>query len=317
LERLKAGSSIATFEVRIRARDGSCRWTQWTATPVQNEQLLYAIGRDITENKQAEEALRKSEEHYRVLFNEAKAMQERLRDLSSKILHAQEEERKHMSRELHDEVGQALTAISVNLQLLKKKAAKTSGDFNQSIAETQRLLEQTMHNVHRFSYELRPAMLDDLGLIVALRWYIRAFAKRTAIKVSLRADPGVEQLASEPKTVIYRIVQESLTNVSKYAEAGQVHISVRKVASAIRLAVKDDGKGFVVNQLAAGPKDKSGLGLMGMQERLRLVNGEFAVESAPGRGTTICASIPLKVDFQKNRSSVRLKYAKNNRVTGR
>jgi PAS domain S-box-containing protein len=317
LERLRAGATMQSFELRIRARDGSYRWIQWTATPVHNERLLYAIGRDITENKQAEEALRKNEEHYRVLFNEAKAMQEKLRELSSKILHAQEEERKHMSRELHDEVGQALTAISVNLQLLKKKAARTSTDLNQSIAETQNLLEQTMYNVHRFSYELRPAMLDDLGLVVALRWYIRAFVKRTSIKVSLRADRTVEKLASEPKTVIYRIVQESLTNVYKYAQAGRVKISIRKVASAVRLAVQDDGKGFDPDRQCSGPADKSGLGLMGMQERLRLVNGEFAVRSAPGKGTTILASIPLKLGLEKPRSSGRLNHAKNIRITRR
>ena len=294
-QRLEAGATIVLFEVRARSNDGSYRWTQWTATPAPNENIFYAIGRDITQRKRAEEALRKSEEHFRDLFNEAKAMQEKLRELSSKVLHAQEEERKRISRELHDEVGQALTAISVNLQLLKQKAAKIGNkDLDTTVAETQSLLEQTMHNVHRFSYELRPAMLDDLGLVIALRWYIRAFAKRTSIKLNFRADSVVEQLAGEPKTVIYRVVQESLTNVYKYADATRVAVIVKKSDDTIRLTVRDNGKGFRPDQLDLSSKDKSGMGLMGMQERLRLVNGQFSVESEPGKGTAIRATIPLK-----------------------
>jgi len=261
------------------------------------------IIRDITERKRAEEALRKSEEHYHTLFDEARAMQEKLRELSSKILHAQEEERKHISRELHDEVGQALTAISMNLQLLKQRSAKAGGALDGYIVETQRLLEQAMYDVHRFSYELRPAMLDDLGLVVALRSYVRAFAKRAGIKVHLRASSAVEQLESEPRTVLYRVVQESLTNVSKYAEASRVKISIRNAVGSIQLTINDDGKGFQMEQKASGAKDKSGLGLIGMQERLRLVNGTFALESAPGQGTTTRASIPLKMDNEKLGSS--------------
>ena len=156
-----------------------------------------------------------------------------------------------------------------------------------------------MNDVHRFSYELRPAMLDDLGLVIALRWYIRAYAKRTGIKLNFRADSMVEQLESEPKTVIYRLVQESLTNVFKYANASRAEVVIRKTNNGIRLTVKDDGKGFEPDQLDLGSKDKSGLGLMGMQERLRLVNGQFAVKSAPGEGTTIRALIPLRPSHSK------------------
>jgi len=296
INRLKAGSKVISYELRGRSKNGSYIWTQWTAIPAPNEQLFYAIGRDITQRKRAEDALRKSEEHFRDLFNEAKAMQEKLRELSSKVLHAQEEERKRISRELHDEVGQALTAISVNLQLLKQKAAKVGQGLDTTVAETQSLLEQTMYNVHRFSYELRPAMLDDLGLVIALRWYIRAFAKRTNIKLNFRADSVVEQLAGEPKTVIYRVVQESLTNVYKYADATRVQVIVKKMDDNIRLTVRDNGKGFRPDQMDLSSKDKGGMGMMGMQERLRLVNGQFSVESEPGKGTTIRATIPLKTE---------------------
>ncbi|PYM17015.1 MAG: hypothetical protein DME18_00095, partial [Verrucomicrobia bacterium] len=283
-ERLKSGSSIVSYEMRARGKDGAYRWIQWTATPAPDEQVIYAIGRNTTERRQAEEAIRKSEEHYRELFNEAKVMQEKLREVSSKVLNAQEEERKRISRELHDEVGQALTAISVSLQLLKQKAAKVGQGLDTTVGETQSLLEQTMYNVHRFSYELRPAMLDDLGLVIALRWYIKAFAKRTGIKLNFRADSQVEQLANEPKTVLYRVVQEGLTNVYKYAEARRAEVIIRRTNEGIRLIVKDDGKGFQPDRLDLSSKDKSGLGLVGMQERLRLVNGQFADAPACPRG---------------------------------
>src|SRR5205814_3847159 len=285
-ERLKAGSTVVSYEVRTRGKDGLYRWTQWTATCAPNEPVVYAIGRDTTGRKRAEEAVRRSEEHYRDLFKQAKAMQDKLRELSSQVLHAQEEERGRISRELHDEVGQALTAISVNLQLLKKKAKAIKG-LDAAVVETQKLLEQTMYNVHRFSYELRPAMLDDLGLVIALRWHIKAFAKRTGIKLNFRADPVVEQLESEPKIVLYRVVQESLTNAYKYADAKRVQVVIKKMDDTIRLTVRDNGRGFRPDQLDLNSKDKSGMGLIGMQERLRLVNGHFSVDSEPGKGTTI------------------------------
>ena len=159
-----------------------------------------------------------------------------------------------------------------------------------------------MHNVHRFSYELRPAMLDDLGLVIALRWYVRAFAKRTGIKLNFRADSAVEQLEGEPKTVIYRVVQEGLTNVFKYANARRAEVIIRKTNNGFRLTVKDDGNGFEPDQLEMSSKDKSGLGLMGMQERLRLVNGHFALKSTPGKGTTIQALIPSEPGNQNGRA---------------
>ena len=240
---------------------------------------------------------------------ELDAMNRDLHDLSDQLLHVQEEERKRISRELHDEVGQALTAISMNLALCQRNGALDVKLRRQKLADTQGLLEQTMETVHRFARELRPAMLDELGLLPALRCYVKGFAERTGLRVRFRGSAAAERLTGEQKTVVFRVAQESLTNVAKHAHASQVDVTLRNLKQGVQMQIKDNGKAFNVrDQLSA--KRKKRLGLLGMQERVRLVNGHFAVESAPGKGTTVRVEIPFK-DVER-----RLKrHAQNNRVT--
>src|SRR5712671_5850928 len=159
---------------------------------------------EITGRKRVERALRRSEQHYQRVFNEAQAMQESLRNLSNKILSTQEEERRRISRELHDEVGQSLTAISVTLATLKNNGAAGAAA---KLAGAQRLLRETMEAVHDFARELRPAMLDELGLLPALRSYLKGFAGRTGLRVHFRGNLIAEKLADDQKTVVFRIVQ--------------------------------------------------------------------------------------------------------------
>jgi signal transduction histidine kinase len=243
-----------------------------------NEELK----REICGRKQVEKALRQSEEN--------------LQALSRKILIAQEEERKRISRELHDEVGQALTAISVSLTMLKKAAAQPL--VEDQVNDLQLLLQQTMETIHSFTRELRPAMLDHLGLIPALRAYVRNFGKRTGLRIRFSAVPEVEQLGIEEKTVLYRVIQEGLTNVAKHAHAEWAAVVIRRADRKIRMEVQDNGRAFQVD--AAVPvRGKQRLGLLGIQERVRLVKGEFTLESAPGRGTVIRVQIPLKIGGAK------------------
>jgi len=250
----------------------------------------------IAERRRVEMALRESEEHYRALFNQAREMQDNLRKLSREVLRVQEEERKRISWELHDEVGQALTAINVGLEMIKKEIATDRENLKKRIVDLQNLVEQTIDSVHRFSRELRPAILDDLGLFPALRWYTKSFAERTGIQVHLKASPAIEKLDGEQKTVVYRVVQESLTNVSKHAQADKVDIDIKKAKNGICLEIWDDGKAFRVCERTSLFKGRGGLGILGMQERVEFVGGKFAMESEPGKGTTIRVEIPFKTE---------------------
>ncbi len=254
---------------------------------------LYFTGvvRDIRQRKQAEMELRESRAHYIKLFQEARAMEEDLRQLSNKILTAQEEERKHISRELHDEIGQTLTAANVSIALLR---AHADGDvrFKKKVADAQRLLEQSMNMVHQFARELRPSMLDHLGPYAALRNYVKTFTERTGIKAELESTVNTDALSVQQGTVLYRVAQESLTNVFKHARATRVKIILRQLPRAVCMEIADNGRASPPpGQLNGTARGR--LGLLGMQERVRLVNGEFAIESVPRRGTTVRVQIPL------------------------
>ncbi len=245
-----------------------------------------ALELEIAERTRTEKALRE-------LFNEARQMEERLRNLSNRILHAHEEERKRISRELHDDVGQALTAISVILAAIESGEGEDPARARRKIAEAQQLLQMTAESVHDFARELRPAILDDLGLLPALRSQLKAFANRTGLRVSFRGNVLAEKLDGDQKTVLYRIAQESLNNVAKHARAVRVDVVLRKAGDAICMEVADDGKSFHGDHLVSG-KEKQRLGLLGMQERVRLVNGGFAVKTQPGQGTTVRVTIPFQ-----------------------
>ncbi len=255
---------------------------------------LCGIATDISERKRAEDALRQSEEHYRSLFKEAQWMQEQLRKLSQQILHLQEDERKRISRELHDEIGQTMTAISVNLELLRRSGPTNRRQFRLTLLDTQRLLRDTTDAVHRFARELRPALLDELGLLPALRSHIRQFATRTGLCVRFTADPVAEQMNPDQKTALFRIAQEALTNVAKHARASQVRLNIRERGHAIWMEIADNGQSFT--RAPATPKaGRVRLGLLGMQERVRLIDGKFSILTRADSGTVIRVQVPFEV----------------------
>ena len=251
------------------------------------------LKRETARREAAQEALKRSERHYRELLGKSRDIQDHLRRLSHEILSAQEQERKRISRELHDEIGQTLTAVNVKLATLKKDATVNLADLKKKIASTQRLVEKSMNTVHRFARELRPPLLDDLGLIPALHAYMKSFTKRTRLPIDFKAFAAVERLEGDKRTVLYRVAQEALINIERHAEASRVEASIERLRGVVRMEIHDDGRSFDVQRVLHARRIRR-LGLLGMRERVEMVGGTFAIESAPGKGTTIRAEIPFR-----------------------
>lgn len=249
------------------------------------------LGREVNQRKSAEKALKKNEQHYSHLLKQSERLQDQLRRLSREILSAQEDERKRISRELHDVIAQTLTGINVRLATLKKEAATNTKGLDRNIARTQRLVEKSVNIVHRFARELRPAVLDDLGLIPALESFLKAFSSRTGLKTHLTAFAALDSLDTGRRTVLYRVAQEALTNVARHAKATHVRILFEKLPQGVVMKVQDDGKSFQADRVMHSRRIQH-LGLLGMRERLEMVGGRFTIQSRPGAGTSIEAQIP-------------------------
>ena len=250
------------------------------------------LKQEITQRKTVEESLRKSERHYSKLLEQSHHLQEQLRLLSRQLLLAQEEERKKISRELHDEIAQTLTGINIQLAELKVGATVNTKGLQQKITSTQRMVEKSVDIVHRFARALRPPVLDDLGLIPALHSFVKSFSKQTGVHIRLTVYAGVKQLNNVKRTVLYRVTQEALTNVARHAHASRVDVSIQKLPRAVGLTIKDNGKSFQVEHVLHAKTNKR-LGLLGMRERVEMVGGRLRIESAPGAGTAIHVEIPL------------------------
>jgi len=251
------------------------------------------LKKEITRRQSLEETLRKSEAHSGLLLKQSRLLQEELQLLSRGILSVQEDERKRISRELHDVIAQMLTGINVRLASLKKEASANTEGLAESISQTQRMVEKSVDIVHRFACELRPAVLDDLGLIPALQTYLKGFTDKTGIRVSLTASAGIEKLSNAKRTALYRVTHEALANVARHARASRVEVHIRRTNSAVCMDITDDGRGFDVHQVLF-VKNCKRLGLLGIRERMEMLGGKFSITSAPGKGTTIHAQMPFK-----------------------
>lgn len=294
--------ALIPLEVAQRATRETNRQLQQRNETLRLHTAALALGnrrleREVARREAGEDVIRQGREHYQALFRESLVMQKKLRLLTRQIISAQEEERKMISRELHDEVVQTLVGINVELSALTKETSAGLHNLKAKIARTQRLVENSVNAVHRFARELRPAVLDDLGLIPALHAYSKNLAARKKLKIRMTAFGGVEALGAAERTVLFRVAQEALNNVVRHAHASAVTINIAKIPDAIRMEIGDNGQSFPVGRTLLARNNKR-LGLVGMRERIEMVGGSLAIESAPGRGTTVRAEIPFPAKHQ-------------------
>jgi signal transduction histidine kinase len=210
-----------------------------------------------------------------------------LRSLSSQLVHAQEQERRTISRELHDEVGQTLTGLGIELANLEHLRSGPPSEFASHIADAKRLTTETLRTVRNMAMGLRPSMLDDSGIAPAVRWQAQELSRRTGKPVELQIKGDFGRLGDEGRTCLYRVVQEALTNCARHAEATTIRIIMHAQNEAVSLSVQDDGVGFDT------ARARTGLGLIGIEERVKELGGSLAVDSWPHRGTLVRVEIPL------------------------
>ncbi|GAC1579759.1 MAG: hypothetical protein NVS3B24_13910 [Candidatus Dormibacteria bacterium] len=215
------------------------------------------------------------------------------REVLSLILRAQEGERSRVARDLHDQVGQTLTLLSLEVGLLERAimSGKQAEELCVQLSQLRDTVALAAGEVRAVAFNLRPTSLDDIGLEAALSGPLRDWSRRTGIEVKFHANGLLESLAEEPSTAAFRIVQEALTNVARHAQASTVSVFVRRTATALRGAIEDDGVGFTPP--APGDSTAGYLGLKGMAERVALVGGRLRIESRPGAGAAVAFLIPL------------------------
>ena len=219
--------------------------------------------------------------------------QRELQRLSARLLDAQETERRSISRELHDEVGQALGALLVDIGRLSSSVSKDGIELESQLHNMKSLAERTFQAVRNIALLLRPSMLDDLGLVAALEWQGREISRRSEIEVAVESDNVAEDLPDEYRICIYRLVQEALNNAVRHSGAKNAKVTVEQSAKAVAVRVSDDGRGF-------DPQRTRGLGILGMQERVKRLGGVLTVESQPGKGTTVMAELPFPLPVRSS-----------------
>lgn len=265
--------ALDSFETQVRKKDGSEMWISFSAKRNELEGYIEGVVVDITERKRAEEVLR---------------------SLSRRIIEAQELERRRVARELHDSVNQLLSSVKFRLQAAEEKIPSREKAALKDAGEAKYLLEDAIREIRRISQNLRPSVLDDLGLLAAIRSTCAEFEKRTEMVVELKSSRIPKRLPPEIELSLYRIIQESLSNVEKHSGATRVTLKLSRQNSSIIASVSDNGMGFSLQEVTRQKGEKAGFGLVGMRERVSSVGGSLDILSGLRKGTEIVVRIPLE-----------------------
>lgn len=259
---------------------GQVIYCEWHNSVLRDEDgriiTILSLVHDVTERKKTEETLNRS-------YDE-------IRQLTNHLQNIREEERSHIAREIHDELGQQLTVLKMDVQGLKKKLDGQDETIQEKVRDIIDLLDATVRSVRRISSELRPNLLHNLGLVAAIEWHLQEFKKRWGLLFNFN-EPAEELKIPDPvKNGLFRIFQECLTNVGRHANATKVNVSLEKKDKQLTLIIEDDGQGFEKDKIT----EKRTLGILGMKERCQMMGGTFGISSAPGKGTTVTVTIPYE-----------------------
>jgi PAS domain S-box-containing protein len=272
-EVLQQGQSTVK-ERKMRKNDGTIVQTEVRSQQLPDGRFLSVI-RDLSQRIKAEKDL---DESYKAI-----------RKLTSHIQNVREEERTNIAREIHDELGQQLTVMKMDVSWINKKLVTDDEIIKEKVKGMLTMLDETVKSVRRISSELRPSLLDDLGLTAAMEWQLFEIKKRSGIKINFNAPEKELKLPDLIKTGLFRIFQESLTNVIRHAGAKSVKVNLEQKDHQLTLSIEDDGKGFDKGKIA----DKRTLGILGMKERTSMIGGTYEINSIPGKGTVVEVVIPM------------------------
>ena len=325
LERIRRGEPIDHFDTVRARKDGTTLDISLTISPVRDAagKIVGAskIARDFTERKRIERELHESEERFRTLADaldtqvqfrtqelrrrnaEILQQSEQLRDLSGRLLLTQDQERRHIARELHDSAGQTLAALGMNLARLTEDAKHDPAQMAKTLEEAKDLVQHLTQELRTTSYLLHPPLLDENGLSSALRWYVQGLTERSGIDIELKIPEAFERLPADIELVIFRLVQESLTNIHRHSGSKTAIIRLSHEADKIHVEIQDHGKGMSQKQLSEVQSQGSGVGIRGMRERLRHVQGELIIESN-ALGTKILATLPANTSSGNGRGKI-------------
>ncbi len=297
------GETVTNAEYTLRRKDTGETWVgSYSFGPIRDKDGAIAgsvvVGRDITALKRAEEELRGSRDELEMRVQERTLdlakVNETLHDLSLRLLSAQEEERKRVAGEIHDTLGSCLNGIKFKVENVLGQIGKDSNVTEESLSSVIPIIQEGIDGCRRMQQDLRPSMLDDLGLLPTLSWFCRRYQTiYTRIKVELEQALGERDIPDSLKIVIFRVTQEGMNNIAKHSKGDLVHLSLRKIDGRIELVLEDNGQGFDLEKVLGSDSTERGLGLTSMRERTELSGGSFSIESNKGAGTVIRAMWPL------------------------